>query len=127
MTADNRWLSKRERQVLDTLYALGRATAAEVMSAMPNPPSYSAVRTHLRILTEKNLVEYTKDGVRYLYQPVVNRDDAARTTLSQVVQTFFEGSVASAVTTLMTEHDADLSEEDLDRLQDLIEKARRRE
>lgn len=127
MTADNRWLSKRERQVLDTLYALGRATAAEVMSAMPNPPSYSAVRTHLRILTEKRLVEYTKDGVRYLYQPVVNRDDAARTTLSQVVHTFFEGSVANAVTSLMTEHDADLSDEDLDRLQDLIEKARRRE
>lgn len=122
-----RWMSRRERQVLDTLYSLGVASAAEVQKAMADPPSYSAVRTHLRILTEKGMVRFSKDGARYVYEPVIERENAAKTTLGQVVQTFFEGSVADAVVTLVSENEADLTDEELDRLADLIDRARRRE
>ena len=124
---DARWMSRRERQVLDTLYALGGASAAEVLEAMTDPPSYSAVRTHLRILTEKGMVRFTKDGARYVYEPVIGRENAAKTTLGQVVQTFFEGSVADAVVTLVSENEADLTDAELDRLAELIDKARRLE
>jgi predicted transcriptional regulator len=122
-----RWMSRRERQVLDTLYALGSASAADVMEAMADPPSYSAVRTHLRILTDKGLVRFTKDGARYVYEPVVEKENAAKATLGQVVQTFFKGSVTDAVVTLVSENETDLTEEELDRLAALIDKARRRE
>jgi len=120
-------MSRRERQVLDTIYGLGTASAAEVMEAMTDPPSYSAVRTHLRILTDKGLVRFTKDGARYVYEPVVEKEKAARATLGQVVTTFFQGSVADAVVTLVSENEAGLTEEELGRLAELIDKARRRE
>lgn len=120
-------MSRRERQVLDTLYALGKASAAEIQEAMTDPPSYSAVRTHLRILGEKGFIRFSKDGSHYVYEPVVEREHAAKATLGQVVQTFFEGSVADAVVTLVSGSEADLTDDELDRLAELIDRARRRE
>jgi len=111
---------------MDVVYTQGKATAAEVQAALPDPPSYSAIRTHLRILTDKGLLRIAKDGARYVYEPVVEREEAAISTLTQVVSTFFEGSVADAVVTLVSENEAKLTDEELTVLADLIEKARRR-
>jgi BlaI family penicillinase repressor len=119
-----RGLSRREREVLEALHRLGRATAAEVMAAMPDPPSYSAVRSVLRILEEKGHARHEEDGKRYLYIAVESRQKAAQSALTQVMQTFFGGSLESAVRTFL-DQDSDLSEEELDRLSKLIEDAKR--
>jgi predicted transcriptional regulator len=112
---------------MDAVYRLGKPTAAEVMAALEDAPSYSSVRTHLRILTEKGLLSIIKDGARYVYEPVVVRDDAASNTLKQVVTTFFEGSVADAVMKLVADNESELSEDELDRLAAMIENARRKQ
>lgn len=117
-------LSRREREVLDALHRLGNVTAAEVMDAMPDPPSYSAVRSVLRILEEKGHVRHEEDGKRYLYAPAVPQKAAARSALSQVMQTFFGGSLENAVRTFLEEKDAELSDDELDRLSVLIAKAK---
>ena len=85
-------LSRRERQIMDALYQAGQATAAEIRAAIPEPPSYSAVRTMLRILEEKGHVRHSLDGTRYVYIPTVTRDKAKRSALRHVVNTFFDGS-----------------------------------
>ncbi len=120
-----RGLSRREREVLDALHRLGKATAAEVMAAMPDPPSYSAVRSVLRILEEKDHVQHEEEGKRYLYVAVEPRQKAARNALDQVMRTFFGGSLESAVRTFLDEQDSDLSEDELDRLSKLIAEAKR--
>ena len=118
-------LSRRERQILDILYARGRASAAEVQAALPDPPSYSAVRAMLRILEEKGHVQHEQDGPKYIYLPTVGRDRAKRTALRHVLKTFFDGSAAQAIAALLDESDTRLSDRDLDRLSQLIERARR--
>lgn len=118
-------LSRRERQVLDTLYRAGRATCAEVQRAMTDPPSYSAVRTFLRILEEKKLVRHEQDGARYIYIPVVEKEHASRSALRHVLNTFFGGSVTQAISTLLDEDSKRLSEEDWQRLRRMIEDARK--
>jgi predicted transcriptional regulator len=118
-------LSRRERQVMDVVYRLGRATAAEVREALPEPPSYSAVRALLRILEEKGHLRHEQDGPRYVFLPTVPRDKARRSALRRLVQTFFEGSTAQAVAALLGEPGANLSDEDLDRLSRLIDQARK--
>ena len=118
-------LSRRERQILDILYAQGRATAAEVQAALPDPPSYSAVRAMLRILEEKGHIRHEVDGPRYVYAPTIARDRAKRTALRHVLQTFFDGSAAQAISALLDESDTRLSDRDLDRLAKLIDAARR--
>ena len=118
-------LSRRERQVLDTLYQAGRATCAEVQKTMTDPPSYSAVRTFLRILEEKELVRHEKDGARYVYIPTVERARASRSALRHVLNTFFEGSVTQAISALLDEDSKHLSEKDWQRLSVMIEEARR--
>ena len=118
-------LTRRERQIMDVVYRLGRATAAEVRDALPDPPSYSAVRALLRILEEKGHLRHEQDGPRYVFLPTVPRDKARRSALRQLVQTFFEGSTAQAVAALLDAPDATLSDEDLDRLARLIEQARK--
>jgi predicted transcriptional regulator len=123
----HRELSRRERQILDVLYARGRATAAEVQAALPDPPSYSAVRALLRILEEKGQVRHDQDGPRYIYRPTVARDRAKRTALRHVLTTFFDGSAAQAIAALLDESDTRLSDPELDRLSDLIQRARRAE
>src|SRR5207237_8701102 len=90
-------VSRRERQILDILYQRGRATAAEVLAALPEPPSYSAVRALLRILEEKGHVRHEQDGPRYIYLPTVARDNAQRSALRHILQTFFDGSAEQAI------------------------------
>src|SRR5689334_20642626 len=102
-------LSRRERQVLDALYRAGRATCAEVQSAMTDPPSYSAVRTFLRILEDKKIVRHEQDGVRYVYIPVVKKEQASRSALRHVLNTFFGGSATQAISALLDEDSRNLS------------------
>jgi predicted transcriptional regulator len=118
-------LSRRERQIIDILYAQGRATAAEVQSLLPDPPSYSAVRAMLRILEEKGHVHHEQDGPRYVYLPTVARDNAKRSAMRHVLQTFFDGSTAQAISALLDDSSAKLSDAELDRLARMIEHARR--
>lgn len=118
-------LSRRERQIVDILYTQGHATAAEVQSALPDPPSYSAVRAMLRILEEKGHIRHEQDGPRYVYLPTVGRDRAKKTALRHVLQTFFNGSAEQALSALLDESDSRLSDRELDRLAELIDRARR--
>ena len=117
-------LSRRERQVLDVLHRLGQASAAGVRAALADPPSDSAVRTHLRILEEKGHVRHEQDGPRYVYRPVVAREAAGRTALRHLVQTFFDDAPERAVAALLDDAAADLSDADLDRLDAMIRQAR---
>ena len=117
-------LSRRERQIMDILFERGEATAAEVMAALSDPPSNSAVRSLLRILEEKGHVRHVKKGMRYLYRPVQPRQSAAHSVLKQVLHTFFGGSVEKAVTTLLSAPDSRLSDAELDRLAELIARSR---
>jgi len=119
------YLSRRERQVLDALYRTGRATCAEVQKTMADPPSYSAVRTFLRILEDKKLVRHEQDGARYVYIPTVERARASRSALRHVLNTFFGGSVTQAISALLDEDSKHLSEKDWQRLSVMIEEARR--
>jgi predicted transcriptional regulator len=125
MTTSHRDLSRRERQILDILYKNGRATAAEVQAALPEPPSYSAVRALLRILEDKGHVRHEQDGPRYVYLPTVARDNAKRSALRHMLQTFFDGSAEQAISALLDESSAKLSSAELDRLARLIDGARK--
>jgi BlaI family penicillinase repressor len=118
-------LSRRERQIVDALYKLGRASAAEIRAELPDPPSYSAVRALLRILEEKGHVRHDQDGPRYVYLPTVARDSAKRSAMRHVLQTFFEGSAAQAMSALLDLSSARLTDAELDRLEQLIEHARK--
>lgn len=118
-------LSRRERQIVDILYARGRATAAEVQAALPDPPSYSAVRAMLRILEDKGHVRHEQDGPRYVYVPTVARDSAKRSAMRHMVRTFFDGSAEQAISALLDDSSARLSDAELDRLARLIDQARR--
>ena len=118
-------LSRRERQIIDILYSQGRATAAEVQTALPDPPSYSAVRAMLRILEDKGHVRHEQDGPRYVYVPTVARDNAKKSALQHVLTTFFDGSAEQAISALLDDQSARLSEAELDRLARLIDGARK--
>lgn len=117
-------LSRRERQIMDLLYRQGRATAAEVKTNLPDPPSYSAVRAMLRVLEEKGHVRHVQDGPRYVYAPSVARDRAKRSALRHVVRTFFDGSREQLVAALLDDRSTRLSDDELERLARLIERAR---
>jgi len=116
-------LSRRERQILDILYAKGEAASADVLAALPDPPSYSAVRALLRILEEKGHARHEQRGTRYVYLPMVPHERARKSALSRVVKTFFDGSAAQAAAALVDS--GSLSDEELKRLQSLIERARK--
>ncbi len=118
-------LSRRERQILDLLYRRGRATAAGVHEGLPEAPSYSAVRALLRILEEKGHVRHEAEGPRYVYRPAVPRDRARRSALAHLVETFFNGSAEQAVAALLDTSAGRLRPEELDKLAERIEKARR--
>lgn len=122
MQKSDRHLSRRERQIMDVVYQRGRVTAAEVLDALPDPPSYSAVRALLRVLEEKGHLRHRRDGARYVFLPTVPRETARRSALARVVQTFFGGSTEETVAALIDQ--SSLSDADLDRLQDLIDRAR---
>jgi len=110
---------------MDLLYQRGRASAADIRAAMPDPPSYSAVRAMLRILEAKGHVRHHVDGPRYLYVPTLPRESAKRSALRHLVQTFFEGSAAQAISALLDAPSTNLSDADLDRLATFIERARK--
>jgi predicted transcriptional regulator len=118
-------LTRRERQIMDALFRRGRATAAEVMDDLPGHPSYSTVRTQLRVLEEKGHVRHEEEGLRYVYMPALTRTTARRSALRHLVDTFFDGSAEQAVAALLGGEAARLSEEELTRIADLIAKARK--
>jgi BlaI family penicillinase repressor len=122
---DNVTLSRRERQIMDILYRLGSATAAEVQENLAEAPSYSAVRALLRILEEKGHLKHAYDGPRYVYAPVVSRPVAQKSALKQIVKTFFDGSTSNAVAALLDMSGSDLSESELNRLAKIVEQAKR--
>ena len=118
-------LSRRERQIMDIIYQLGQATAAEVLENLPDPPSYSAVRAMLKILEDKGHLRHKQQGPRYVFLPKVSREKAKRSAVQHLLQTFFDGSAESAVATLLDVSRSDLSNEDLDRLNSLISQAKK--
>lgn len=118
-------LSRRERQIMDVIYERGQATAAEVAEAIPDPPTYSAVRALLRILEKKGHLRHEQQGLRYVFLPTVKRASARRSALKGLVRTFFDGSVEQTVTALLGQQK--LSPEELARLAELIERARKEE
>lgn len=118
-------LTRREREIMDILHRRGRATAHEVLAELPDPPSYSAVRALLRLLEERGHVRHTQEDQRYVYRPAVARGDARRSALAHVVKTFFGGSVEDAVAALVDSSRTKLSRDELDRLSDLIDRARK--
>jgi BlaI family penicillinase repressor len=119
-------LSNRERQIMDILYRADSATAAEVHEQLADPPSYSAVRATLRILEEKGQVRHEQDGPRYVFRPAVAREQAKRTAIRHLVQTFFDGSTELAVATLLDESASELSKDDFERLETLIGEAKQK-
>src|SRR5258705_13830286 len=116
-------LTKRERQIMDVLYRLGRATAAEIMDGVPGAPGYSTVRTQLRVLESKGHVKHEEVGLRYLYMPTVPRHSARKSALKHLVDTFFEGSSAKVVAALLG-GETRVSDDDLQRIAALVKNAR---
>lgn len=114
-------LGRRERQIVEALHRLGTGSVAEVRDALPDPPSYSAVRTMLGLLEDKGYVGHTEDGRRYVYHPVVPREKVSRSALSHLVRTFFGGSRERAMVALLDLSDEPLSGEELERLRRLVD------
>jgi predicted transcriptional regulator len=120
-------LSRRERQIMDTLYQLGRATAGDLMKALPGEPSDSTVRTQLRVLEAKGHVRHEEEGLRYVYVPVVPRRVVRKSALKHLVNTFFDGSVEKVVAALLGPDGGRLSDEELNRIAEMVAKARAEE
>lgn len=118
-------LSRRERQIMDVLYRLEKATAADIHAAIPDPPTYSAVRAMLRVLEEKGHIRHQTQDMRYVFMPVIGREKARKHAVRHLLDTFFEGSPEQAVATLLDVSADELSQEDFDRLANLIDKARK--
>ena len=123
--SDHATLTRRERQIMDILYKRGRATANEVLDDLPGTPHYSTVRTQLRVLEEKGHVTHEGDGVRYVYMPALPRRAARKSALRHLVDTFFDGSAEQVVAAVLGGEGAKLSEEELDRIAELIDKAKK--
>ncbi|HWF84227.1 MAG TPA: BlaI/MecI/CopY family transcriptional regulator [Vicinamibacterales bacterium] len=118
-------LSRRERQIMDILYRRSRATASEVMQDLPGQSSYSTVRTQLRVLEDKGHVHHEEQGLRYVYEPAVPRRTARKSALRHLVDTFFDGSTEKTVAALLGGESARVTDEELERIADLIRKARK--
>lgn len=117
-------LSRRERQIMDVIYKLGKATAAEVQQHLPEDPNYSTVRAQLRVLEEKGHLRHEEQGLRYVFLPTVSRERARDSALRRLVETFFDGSTEQVVAALLDGSAGKLSESELDRLSKLIRKAK---
>ena len=118
-------LSRRERQIMDILYRGGRATAGEVMDQLAGDPSYSTVRTQLRVLEDKGHVRHEEEGLRYVYMPAVPRHAARKSALRHLVDTFFDGSAEKVVAAVLGGESARLTDEELNRIAELVAKARK--
>jgi len=123
--SDHAALTRRERQIMDILYKRGRATANDVLADLPGATHYSTVRTQLRVLEEKGHVTHEEEGVRYIYMPALPRRTARKSALRHLVDTFFDGSAEQVVAAVLGGEGARLSEEELDRIAELIEKAKK--
>ena len=117
-------LTKRERQIMDVLFRLGRATAAEIMEAVDWRPTYSTIRTQLRVLETKGHVRHEEEGLRYIYMPTLRRSTARRSALKHLVDTFFDGSSVKAVAALLGGEASRVTDQELDRIAELVEDAR---
>lgn len=117
--------SRREREIMNIIFASGEATANEVLDRMSEPPSYSAVRAMLRILEQKGHLRHEQEGTRYVYRPTANREKASRSALDTLLATFFDGSAAKVVSTLLDQHAKSISAEELESLSALIARARK--
>jgi predicted transcriptional regulator len=118
-------LSRRERQIMDILYQRGRASASDVRQAMEAAPGYSAVRAMLRVLEEKGHVQHQAEGLKYVYVPTVARDKAKRSAVKHVMETFFNGSAEQIVAALLDVSSTRLTRQELDRMSEMIEQAKR--
>lgn len=118
-------LGRRERQLVETVYRLGRASVGEVLAELPDPPSYSAVRAMLGKLVRKRVLRQAQDGPRYVYLPAVSREQARRTALKHLLTTFFNGSTEQAVVALLRMSDTTVSTDVLQRLQEQVRQANR--
>jgi len=117
-------LGRRERQIMDAIYRLGRASVTEVRESLSDPPSYSAVRAMLGFLEDKGYLRHEREGMKYVYLPTVDAKQARRFALQHMVKTFFNGSAAQAAAALIEMNDTQLSQDDVKRLSELIKKAR---
>jgi BlaI family transcriptional regulator, penicillinase repressor len=118
-------LARRERQIMDVLYKLERATVGEVLAKLTGKPSYSTVRAQLRVLEDKGHVSHEEHGLRYVYAPVVSRDIARRSALRHLIETFFEGSAEKVVAALLGGETPQLSQEQFERLMQIVAGSRR--
>jgi predicted transcriptional regulator len=118
-------LSRRERQIMDILYQRGKSSASEVLEAMPDPPGYSAVRAMLRVLEEKGHVRHQAEGLKYVYVPTVARDKAKRSAVKHLLDTFFKDAPEQVVAALLDVSSTRLTRAELDRMAEMIEKAKR--
>lgn len=125
MTSPLAGLTRRERHIMDILFRLGRATAEDVMHAMPDEPSYSTVRTQLRVLEEKGHVRHEEHGRRYVYMPAVARSAARKSALRHLVDTFFDGSTEKVVAALLGGDASKLTDEELNRIAEIVKKAKK--
>jgi predicted transcriptional regulator len=119
-------LSRRERQIMDILYTLGRATGQEVQERLTDSPNYSTVRTILRILERKGHIKHIEEGVRYVYQPAVERETARKSAIQRLVATFFDGSAKAAAAAFLDPSASQLSDTDLKELETMIRQCRER-
>jgi predicted transcriptional regulator len=117
-------LGRRERQIMEVIYRLGRASASEVLANLPDPPSYSAVRGMLRLLEEKGHLAHAQEGIRHVYFPTAKREDVRESAMRHVLRTFFAGSTAAAMAALLEAGDEPPSDDELDALQRVIQQAR---
>ncbi len=124
-TSPHATLTRRERQIMDVLYRRGRASVADVMAELPGEPNYSTVRTQLRVLEDKGHVLHAEEGMRYVYAPAVPRHAARKSALKHLVETFFDGSAEQVVAAVLGGEASRLSDEDLERISSLIDKARK--
>jgi BlaI family transcriptional regulator, penicillinase repressor len=120
-------LTRRERQIMEIIYGRGRATAGEIHRELPDRPSYSTVRTLLRVLEEKGYLRHEYDGPRYVYSPCISAENAQRSAIEQLLRTFFNNSAANAMAALLDMSSANLSEIELKRLARLIQQAKNKE
>lgn len=117
-------LGHRERQIMDAVYRFGEASVGEVLTGVPNPPSYSAIRKMLNVLEEKGLLQHRREGTRYIYRPTRSRQSASRSAVRHLLSTFFSGSTTDAVNTILDVSASTLTDDDFDRLRTIIEQAR---
>jgi len=118
-------LGRRERQILDVIFRLGEASVGDVLEHLPDPPVYDSVRTMIRLLERKGYLRHRREGTKYIYRPIQSHESASRSALSHLMKTFFQGSAAETVAAIFDVSSDDLSDEELKRLEQLIEQARK--